>query len=206
MSLNLQVVTAPALEALSLEEVKQHVRVELDSTDEDDYLRGQLRRATRAAQDATDGSLLTQTLALRLDGFPCHRVYLAYPPVQSVTGITYLDSDNVLQTLAATNYQVVGARTAPDDHPSDAYIQPAYGQWWPITYPVPECVVITYLAGWLSAEAVPDTIKGDMLTLIADWYAQRESIVIGAAVNAANPTASLFGSYRFHWREMERHH
>jgi len=200
MTWNLQVVTAPSLEPLTLEEAKKHVRVELDATDEDDYLRDLLRRATRAAQDATDGSLLTQTLALRLDRFSCQQIYLPYPPLQSVTSIVYLDSNNVSQTLAAAKYQVAGARSTPDADAPCGYVQPAYGEWWPTTYPVPECVTITYLAGWLSAEAVPDTVKGDMLTLIADWYAQRESIVIGATATAANPAASLFGNNVFDWR------
>jgi uncharacterized phiE125 gp8 family phage protein len=196
VSLNLQVVTAPALEALTLEEAKAHVRVELDNTDEDDYLRGLIRTATRMARDGTSKALLTQTLALRLDRFPCTEIYLPCPPLQSVSSITYLDTSNVLQTLAATKYQVVGARATPDELAPDGYVRPSYGNAWPTTYPVPECVVITYVAGWASAEAVPDGIKRGMLELIGDLYAQREQTMVGETVAVIGKAKELFDNDR----------
>ena len=198
MSWNLQVVTAPALEALSLEEVKRHVRVELDSTDEDDYLRGLLLAVKDWAEGETSRALLTQTLALRLDRFPAGRVHLPRPPLQSVTSITYLDSNNVLQTLGATLYQVVGARITPDAHAPCGYVQPAYSTSWPSTYPVPECITITYVAGWASAEATPQRIKQAMLLMVGDLYANRERTVLAATVATLDLVELMVANERCH--------
>jgi uncharacterized phiE125 gp8 family phage protein len=198
MSWNLQVVTAPALEALSLEEAKRHVRVELDGTDEDDYLRALLLAARDWADGETSKALLTQTLALRLDRFPCSHIYLPRPPLQSVTSITYLDSNGTLQTLAAAKYQVVGARVTPDAHAPCGYVQSAYGESWPSTYPVPECVTITYIAGWLSAEAVPQRIKQAMLLMIGDLYALRERTVLAATVATLDLVELMLANERCH--------
>ena len=198
MSWSLQVVTAPSLEPLSLEEAKAQVRVELDITSEDDYLRSLLLAVRDWAEGEVSKALLTETLALKLDRFACEEIYLPYPPLQSVSSITYLDSNNVLRTLAAAKYQVVGARLAPDAKAPCGYVQPAYGESWPTTYPVPECVTITYIAGWLSAEAVPQRIKQAMLLALADMYANRETIVTGTIVNRLPLLELLLTNERCH--------
>jgi uncharacterized phiE125 gp8 family phage protein len=180
---SLEVATPPALEPLALEEAKKHVRVEPDFTEDDDYLRGLLLAVKDWAEGETSKALLTQTLILHLDRFPYgRRVYLPRPPLQSVTGITYLDTTNTLQTLPVAQYQVVGARVTPDAHAPCGYILPAYGTWWPVTYPVTECVQITYVAGWTTVEAVPQRIKQAMLIMLGDLYENRERIVTGATV------------------------
>ena len=178
---SLQVSVPPVLEPLTLEEAKKHVRLEPDFTDDDDYVRGLLLALKDWAEGETSKALLTQTLILRLDRFPYgRRIYLPRPPLQSVTSITYLDTNNVLQTLSASLYQVNGARTTPDQHAPCGFLQPAYGTWWPVTYPVPEAVTITYVAGWLSVEAVPQRVKQAMLLMLGDLYENRERTLSGA--------------------------
>jgi uncharacterized phiE125 gp8 family phage protein len=198
MTWNLQVVTAPTLDPLTLEEAKRHVRVDLEVTDEDDYLRTLLLAVKDWAEGETSKALLTQTLALRLDRFPSGRLHLPRPPLQSVTSVVYLDTNNVSQTLAASKYQVVGARVTPDAHAPAGYVQPAYGESWPSTYGVPECITITYQAGWLSAEAVPQRVKHAMLLMIGDLHTNRERIVTGATVATLDLVELMLTNERCH--------
>jgi uncharacterized phiE125 gp8 family phage protein len=175
------------------------VRVEPDVSDEDDFLRSLILVVRDWAEGETSKALLTQTLALHLDCFPCSQIYLPRPPLQSVSSITYLDSNGTLQTLVAvTDYQVVGARTTPDAHAPCGYVQPAYGESWPATYPVPECVTITYKAGWLNVEAVPQRIKQAMLLTLADLYAHRETVMTGTIVNRIPLLDALLANERCH--------
>ena len=196
---SLELVTAPVLEPLTLEEAKKHLRLEPEFTDDDDYVRGLLAAVKDWAEGETSKALLTQTLKLRLDRFPYgRRIYLPRPPLQTVTGITYLDTNNVLQTLGTALYQVNGARVTPDQHAPCGYILPAYGAWWPTTYPVTEAVSITYVAGWLSVEAVPQRIKQAMLLMLGDLYENRERIVTGASVALLDIIEIMLANERCH--------
>lgn len=189
---NLQLSVPPQLDPLTLEEAKRQVRVEFDFTDDDDYLRTLMLAVKDWAEGETSKALLTQTLVLRLDRFPYgSRIYLPRPPLQSVTSVVYLDINNVSQTLSSSNYQVVGARTTPDQHAPCGFIQPVYSAYWPVTYPVPESVTITYLAGWTTVEAVPQRIKQAMLLMLGDLYENRERTIVGSNAAVMDATDML---------------
>lgn len=126
--------------------------------------------------------LITQTLDAYFDAFPrdwmygrgydCKGSEIRLPPLQSVTEITYVDTDGDTQTLAADQY-LVDAVSQP------ARILPAYGLDWPSTRAQSSAVKVRFVAGYGVASAVPACIKNWMLLKIATAWENRSELVIG---------------------------
>ena len=196
---SLELTTPPAGDVITLEEAKQQVRVDPDFTDDDELLRGLMAAVKDWAEGDTGKAFLTQTFVLHLDRFPFDRkIYLPRPPLQSVTGIVYKDIVGATQTLSTANYAVVNARTNPDQHAPCGFIVPAYSTFWPVTFPMPDTVQITYVAGWTTVEAIPQRVKQAMLIMLADLYENRESIVAGATIATLNTIEMLLTNERSH--------
>lgn len=120
--------------------------------------------ARQEAEKELHRYLITQTLDLYLDAFPCGRdETINLPPLQSVTAITYTDTDGTTQTLAADLY-TVDATSIP------ARITSAYGQSWPSTRDQANAVKVRFVAGYGAAAAVPAAVKAWMLCRIAQMH------------------------------------
>lgn len=163
---------APADTPVSLAEVKEHLRVEADSHDEDFDIQLKLDAAV-AYLDGYAGILgrcmMEQTWKLYLDGFPGgSTIRLPLVPVISVTSITYLDPDGASQTLATTVYEV---REGPVSE-----IGLKYDQSWPSFRRHARSVAITFKAGWANRAAVPAAIKAAILLMVGAWYENREAV------------------------------
>ena len=117
--------------------------------------------------------LITQTIDLYLDCFPDCEIKL--PPIQSVTAITYTDSNGDTQTLASDQY-LVDAVSTP------SRIAPAYGVVWPSVRYQNNAVKIRFIAGYGSASAVPQCIKNWMLLRIKQMYDQQGMVNVGNIV------------------------
>lgn len=130
---------------------------------------------------------MTQTWDLVLDAFPAGEIRLPLPPLQSVTSVTYTDTDGASQTLDAGQYTVDTA---------NARIVPVSS--WPSTKAVPAAVVIRYVCGYGAAAAVPASIKAAILLLTGDLFENREAQ--GEKVLSVNETVRrLLLPYRV-WR------
>lgn len=143
----------PAAEPIHLDEAKAHLRV--DYTDEDALITALITAAREAVEQYTGRTLVRQTRRMVLDAFP-EVIALRSSPLRAVESITYVDTDGVTQTLAASGYRV-------DDVSGVPRIMPAYGESWPSTRDVTNAVVVTYSAGWavpVSADADTDTLTG----------------------------------------------
>lgn len=162
MALNL--ITAPALEPVTLQEAKDHLRV--TGNDEDALISELIIAARQQAETFTRRALLTQTWELYLDCFNGD-IELPNPPLQSVESIKYIDLDGVEQTLAATEY-----KTYAWNEPG--VIAPAYGKAWPSTRAEKGAVTVRYIAGWQTAADVPAPIKSAILLMIGHLYENRE--------------------------------
>lgn len=177
--MTLILVDAPAVEPVTLDQVKVHCAI--DASDFDDLLTGYIA-AVRAHIDGRDGTLgralVAQTWDLKLSGF-LPRIDLPLPPLQSVTSISYTDTGGNSQALDASAYQVTGIGAA-----QGAAILPAYGTTWPATRDVPEAVTIRFVAGYPDdggsppdlAANVPGAIKTAILEMVADLWANRENV------------------------------
>jgi len=124
-----------------------------------DPLLGSLVATARAqAETELHRYLITQTLDAYFDEFPRYANprfpdrTLRLPPLQTVTAITYIDTDGTTQTLAADQY-IIDANSKP------ARISEAWGCSWPVTRTQENAVKVRFVAGYGSAAAVPDCIK-----------------------------------------------
>lgn len=191
--MQLEIVTPPASEPLTLAEVKAHLRVKHAS--EDALITALIATARQhleglAAHDGILGrALITQTVKLTLDAFPaCGLIDLPRPPLLAVTAITYLDPDAAEQALATSVYAVDTAGLV-------GRVRRRAGQSWPETLADLGAVAITYTAGYGVAAAVPQPIKQAMLLLIGHWYMSRTPVGVTAESFAVE---ALLAPYRVH--------
>ncbi len=167
--------TAPAVDPVTLEEVKEHLRID---GDDDDSLLGNLIRAASERFDGRDGALgrclISQSWKLVLDAFP-QWITIPLPPCQVVEAITYVDAFGDLQTLASDAYQVSGIGSI-----DGATVRPAYQMDWPKIRQGPDAVTVHFTAGYGdSASDVPEPVRTAIKMRVAHLYENRESISLG---------------------------
>lgn len=179
--------SAPALEPLSCDEARAHLRV--DVHDEDDLTITPLIKAARNyCEKVLDRALITQTWKLYLDAFPS-MIELRKPPIQSVSGITYTDNDGATQTLSTSIYSV-------DSKSEPGRITLAYNQVFPTYRAIENSIVVTFVAGYgADGTYVPEPIKHAMKFLIGHWYRNREAVTPGSYQNIPQAVDALLASY-----------
>jgi uncharacterized phiE125 gp8 family phage protein len=168
----------PAVEPLSLADVKGHGHI--DASDEDGFY----RRAIKAARQVIEGPngaglvLVASQWQLALDGMPAE-IWIPVGPVISVDSVTYRDEAGTLQTLPPVRYQWRKGTF-------EARIKPAYGLTWPTVRGQYDAVQVTFTAGFPGTErdppelaAIEEPLNIAMLMLIQHWNANRETVVIG---------------------------
>lgn len=215
MSYSVVTITPPALEPLTLEEAKKHLRV--TASDDDDHIGDCITAARQYAENFLNRSLITQTLRMRADSFPdlpnntlkffvptysvesylaraislmSGPFYLQRPPVQAISGITYVDANGNLQTLAPAAYLV-------DTDAEPARISPAYSTPWPVTRAQQGAVNITYTAGYGDQPAqVPIAIKQAIKILVSHFYENREPAAPGIVTPVMISAEALMWMYR----------
>ena len=173
MATGLKLITAPAVEPVSLADIKLQCRV--DTSDDDTLLTACIKAARAKAENYTGTALITQTWEQTLDAFPCYEIELLKPPVTSIVSVKYVDVNGVLQAIGNTLY-VLNDGTFP------GWLLPAYGSTWPSTQAVANAVAIRYATGYADAASVPSDIVAWLKLTAAFLYAQRESMVIGGKI------------------------
>lgn len=124
-----------------------------------------------------------QTLEASFDSFDCHLIRLPYPPVTEITSITYDDVDGVEQTTDSGAYSLSG----------DGALL-AYGTSWPSARSYTGAVRIQYEAGY---ETIPDTVTAAVLLMVADLFANRETVGEGLTATPMSTTVErLLGPLR----------
>jgi uncharacterized phiE125 gp8 family phage protein len=139
------------------------------NTTGDPMLNMLIQAARQHAEVYLKRPLITQTLDLHLDCFPGWMLRLPVP-IQSVTAITYFDSNGVEQTLASDQY-LVDSTTQP------ARITPAFGLVWPVTQYRNNAVKVRFVAGYGAASAVPACVKNWMLIRIKTLWDSRDQLM-----------------------------
>ena len=169
----LTLVSGPALEPVSLDTAKSHCRVEVD--EDDDLIESLVTVARRTAEHWRNEALITQTWNLLLDAWPeGDALRIPNPPLQSVSSITYKDTDGDEATFAAANYIV-------DTDKVPGAVVLAHGASWPGTalYPTSP-ITVQFVAGYGdTANDVPEEVRQAMLLMIGHWYENREEVAVG---------------------------
>jgi hypothetical protein len=94
-----------------------------------------------------------------------------------IDSIKYVDTAGATQTLDPTLYMV---DPQSDDNP--VRILPAYGKVWPATRYQPNAVTIQFQVGYADAAHVPARIKLAIKQTVADWFNNRDAVVVDARV------------------------
>ena len=158
--------------SISLEEVKDHLRVDCD--DEDALLSGYIRAETENVEQVLNRALVTQTVDLYLDAFPSDgTVNLPRSPVQSVTGVNYT-------TQGSSG--VYGSTVGAAQYTADIFSTPARvvrrstGEWPTADLETDNPIRVRYTAGYGDMGSdVPEAIRTAILLRVGDRYWQREA-------------------------------
>lgn len=168
--MRLKLVTPPAVEPVSLDELKSHLRV--DIADDDDYIGGLIMAAREYIEETTRRSLTTQTWRLSLDDWPDDdEIELPRPPLQSIISFQYTDSDGITTDVDAGSYEI-----DTDSEPGQIVL--ANNQSWPdVILKAANPVQVTYVAGYGDAGSdVPGRLRHAIKLLAAHWYENREPV------------------------------
>ena len=183
--------TAAALEPLRLQECKDQLRIYTDELDTQIYTAlAEMRELCEASINRTLRTEVSRKISY--DKWPSSPIPLPWPPLISVTSITYYDGDNTEQTVAEANYRVHVSQELQG--------QIEFVSTWsaPTTYNRMDAVNITYKAGYQTREATPECVKRAIKILLSiefdDVPPQREENARKRAFDCL--AAVAWGPYR----------
>ena len=172
------VVTSATGEPITLEDVKNHLRLELGETDEDDLLNGLIVSARQQVEALTGRKLMPQTWKVYFDSWPEGNKYdhfdIPYPPLRSIpsTGLVYTSSTSGSTTLSSTAWA------------SDIVSEPGrlvldYNDDWPTeTLHNNNPIAIEFQCGYSTTNNIPETLKLAMKLIIGHGYENRENVTV----------------------------
>lgn len=136
----IKTITPPAVEPVTLAEVKAQLRIDTD--DEKALLEGYIQAAREDCEDFAGRSFVLREVEYILDRFPAHdRIMLPRPPVAEVLSVEYRDKDGAWHELDSSHW--LPALSEPP-----AVIL-ARGKSWPRSeLYLAEAVRVTYLSGY----------------------------------------------------------
>jgi len=190
---SLEIVDAPLITPITIEEVKAQLRVEHD---DDDTILTRLIDVAVAYTDvrgALGQAMITQKWAQWINANPPQNVSLILGPVQDVTAIKYYDTDGVLQTDDINNYQVFGTDFATVISPKDSFT-------WPVSQQRSDAIKIEYDIGYGDEiTSVPQTIRHALMLLIGHWYDNREQTGVDELSNIPFGYEEMLNLHRNCW-------
>jgi len=179
----LTTVTGPTQEPVTLQEVKEYLRVD-DATDER-VVRPFIETARRFCEEHTGRALMSQTLRLYLDAFQdrfdplwegmrtgpylnYYKNYVVLPrsPVVSVTHVKTYDDADTATTFDSSKYYLDKAR-----EPSRIVLRT--GEAFPTALRVANAIEVEYTTGYASQYNIPEPIKLGIMQHIAYLYEHR---------------------------------
>jgi uncharacterized phiE125 gp8 family phage protein len=181
--MRLELITAPAVEPVSVADAKGHLRVDEAVTAEDALIARHIIAARRLVEAYTRRKLVTQKWRLLRDSFCAPIVLGDLAPVATIDAVKYIDTAGALQTLDPATYQLL--KEAP------ARVVLAFDKSWPDLRGDREGVRVEVTCGYGGAAAVPEDITAALLLLVADLYEKREP-----SIHEADSTVdALLSSY-----------
>ncbi len=200
----------PAIEPLTLSEVKTFLRV--DQTNDDAFITGLITAARMFCEAETGRALIERNYSLFLDRWPNERddyafdrrdgarriptplvidprgIALPYPPLVSVAQVNVYAADNTSTVFDPSNYFVDTAGT-----PGRLVL--TLGAVPPLPWRIANGIEIQYTAGYGTAETdVPQLLLQGMMQIIAHLYEHRGDSPDQALL--ASGAAAIFKPYR----------
>ena len=162
--------TAPASTVISLAEAKAFLRIDSDYDDDDNYITSLINVATNVVEEFTRRRLISQTYNIYYDYFPPY-IDLQVGERITVSHIKYYDTNNSLQTLAASNYDL-------DTRIKPGRIYESENGDFPDTFERPNAVEVEFIVG-SAASDVPAPIVQAIYIIIGRYYENRQDVVTG---------------------------
>ena len=187
--------TAPATDLLTLEEIKQQRGIVIGDTWDDDFLKSLRDTAIEEVEAWLRRRCITQTWYFYLQRWPDRNyIVLPYGSLQSVTAITYKDTDGDSNTFSTDDY-IVESDTDP------GRVVLAYGESWPSTTLYPSNPIrIEFICGYGDSRAdVPESIRSAAKLIVADMFENREPTIIGTIVQRLPTVENLLTKYKAWW-------
>lgn len=185
-------VDGPAGASVGRADVKSQLN--LTTAAHDNWIDRAIVAAEKHVQKITNRVLISSRFDAFYDRFPAtgRIIELPKPDVSAVELITYNATDGTSTILPAEQYTV-------DTDSERGRIWEAYGFGWPSTRAIRHAVTIRFLAGYADAGAVPEDIKHAMYMLIAHWFSNRASVLVGTISKEIEfGVAALLAGYESH--------
>ena len=193
MSLLYTTITPAATPAVSVADCKLDLRIEASFTMDDDLILSYINAASKYASEVVGRKLINETVQVSIDGFSS-TIVLPFTPVSSVSEVQYYDGDNASQTLNTTDFYLYNF-----DNKTELVFKD--NTTIPTTYNRRDAVNITFITGMGAASSdITPTITKAIRLLVAHWYENRSSTVVGFAVNEIPMgVESMLSSERIGW-------
>lgn len=174
--MGLELVTPPAVEPVTLSDVKIDLRI--DGADEDTLITAMISAARQRIEQHTGRALITQSWKYVLD-MPNNRQRIPKPPLQTVTSIQTIDTDGTVNTVDPKDYIVdasgIFGRVTPTKASRLAFVDPDLwrGIWpWHRGF---ASFVINFDAGYGdTADTVPEALRMAIMLYVGHLYENRE--------------------------------
>lgn len=169
-------ITPPAVEPITLDEAKAHLRV--THAEEDALIALYITAARQWVERSTGVSLVNQTVEIALDDFPSGPIQLPGWPLASVTSVEYLDGNGDTQAVDPASLIVEKARR-PGWVTSSAE--------WPATQAdTINGVRVRYVLGFgATGASVPADLRAALLLVLGDLFENRQGQQEAALVKNA---------------------
>ncbi|KKN27511.1 hypothetical protein LCGC14_0863950 [marine sediment metagenome] len=191
MPWSLTISSGPAVEPITTDEAREHLRI--SHTSENSLIDAYITAARLYVEAFTKRQLVTATWLLKLDRFPSREIVVPLPPLSSVTSVAYVDENGDAQTWDSSLYQV-------DTNSEPGRIKPIEGETFPSTQSgTYATVTVTFVAGYGLAPAVPERFKQAIKLMVAHWFEFREPVIDGRVMKVPMSVAALLNQDRM-WR------
>lgn len=163
-------VLAPAENPISLNEAKDHLRV--DSTADDSLINGLISAGTAYFQNTYGIALVSGTYQHTRNTL-ANEMELPLSPVQSINSVVLTDKDDVETTVGSDVYLL-------DTSHEPNRVRLRIDKSWPtLDLRVTGGVAIEFVAGYGDPEDVPEDLKSAHKLFVSNFYENREPVVVG---------------------------
>lgn len=183
--------TAATTLPVSLEDAKDHLRVDIN--DDDVLIDRMVQAITESFERMYNTALITQTWTLYADNWPATQFVLPRMPLQSVTHVKYTPYGGSQTAFDSSKYHV-------DTYSKPGRIILESRSSWPSDELIDvNGIEIEFVAGYGDNESdVPEPVRQAMLLTLGDWYENREDMIIaqGVTIHDQRLQKILMANYR----------
>lgn len=186
LTLTPSLITAPENPALTVAYAKEHIQALNNS--EDTLIETWIAAATQYFEHQTGRPIMRQVWEVWLDAFPfigasgrLARIELPFPPLLEVLSVQYLNSDGDLVDFddgTSPTEPLWTFSTPAGVYAPRGYVEPVYGQTWPIAREDTAAVRIRFSCGYTNnTDDVPALIKGFLCFMVGHFDTFRSAVV-----------------------------